>query len=152
MQRWSVSVEGDHALFSCAPWLEGSAAGVLPRIWPGRGMGVSDVDGQGLLAAVAETMKTPRYWIASRQQAGAWQDQPWGVARQDPDDGFVYLTGPCGEPDGSAGYRPTRQLPIALWTLRGLRIRLAVFLRATTVTPPSTRHPASRLAPGAGSR
>lgn len=75
MRRWTVSVDGGLALFSCAPWLEDHTADrVLPRLWPGRGFGVSDTDAPGLAAAVAETMKAPAYWTASHRVGRRWQD------------------------------------------------------------------------------
>ncbi|MBB1154666.1 hypothetical protein H4281_16110 [Amycolatopsis sp. DR6-1] len=134
MQRWSVSVDGSHAIFACAPWLEDHTADrVLPRLWPGRGLGVSDADAAGFAAAIAETMKAPNYWTASHAAARAWQDQPWSPARRDHDDGFVYFAGPCGEPGVAAGYRPAYHLPLALRDLRGLRIRVAAYLRGVRV-------------------
>ncbi|WP_034287997.1 hypothetical protein [Amycolatopsis benzoatilytica] len=134
MQRWSVSVDGFRAIFACAPWLEDPTADrVLPRLWPGRGLGVSDADTAGLAAAVAETMKAPSYWTASHRGGRSWQEQPWSVARRDHDEGFVYFAGPCGEPEPTAGYRPAYHLPLALRDLRGLRIRLAAYLRAARV-------------------
>ncbi|PKV97596.1 hypothetical protein ATK30_8582 [Amycolatopsis echigonensis] len=133
MRRWTVSVDGGLALFRCAPWLEDHTADrVLPRLWPGRGFGVSDTDAPGLAAAVAETMKAPAYWTASHRVGRRWQDQPWAPPRLDPDDRFLYLAGPCGKPDDTAGYRPAYHLPIALPDLRGLPIRLTAHLRAAT--------------------
>ncbi|WP_344854680.1 hypothetical protein [Amycolatopsis ultiminotia] len=133
MRRWSVSIETGVAVFGCAPSIEDhTAARVLPRMWPGRGLGVTGTELSGLLASIAEVMKTPCYWIARREVSGAWDAQPWEPARADPDDDFVYVPGPCGRIDGSAGYRPVYHLPVALADLRGLRIRLGAHLRTGT--------------------
>ncbi|MFD2472887.1 hypothetical protein [Amycolatopsis silviterrae] len=134
MQRWSVSVDGSRAIFACAPWLEDHTADrVLPRLWAGRGLGVSDADAAGFGAAIAEVMKAPSYWIASHAAGRGWQEQPWAVARRDQDDGFVYFAGPCGGDGGVVGYRPAYHLPLALRDLRGLRIRVAAYLRGARV-------------------
>lgn len=134
MQRWSVSIDGPRAIFACAPSLEDPTADrVLPRVWPGRGLGVSGPDVAGFAAAVAETMKAPRYWIASHAAVRGWQDQPWSLARRDHDDGFVYFAGPCGGLEPTAGYQPAYHLPLALPDLRGLRIRLAHYLHTAKI-------------------
>lgn len=129
MQRWSVSVEAGVALFACAPSIEDhTAVRVLPRMWPGRGLGLAGTDVAGLLASVGEVMKTPLYWISRYELLRSWDAEPWTAARQDPDDGFVYVSGPCGQADGSVGYRPVYHLPVALADVRGLRIRLGAHL------------------------
>ncbi|MFF0147462.1 hypothetical protein ATK36_6211 [Amycolatopsis sulphurea] len=133
MQRWSVSIEAGKAVFACAPAVEDhTAARVLPRMWPGHGLGVLGADVPGLLASVGEVMKAPLYWISRYDGARAWDTQPWTVVREDPDDGFVYVGGPCGPADSSVGYRPVYHLPVALTDVRGLRIRLGAYLRAAS--------------------
>ncbi|GAA1033376.1 MULTISPECIES: hypothetical protein [Amycolatopsis] len=131
MRRWAVTIDNDLAAFRCAPRSEGPPdVRVLPRVWPGRGLGVSEADVRGLAAAVAEAMKTPGYWIARRRAGRPWEDQPWGSVHRDAEEGFVYVSGPCGIRGGSAGYRPVSRFPVALQDLRGLRIRLTDCLQA----------------------
>ncbi|WP_406635299.1 hypothetical protein [Amycolatopsis sp. WGS_07] len=135
MRRWAVTIDGDLAVFRCAPRSEEpSAVRVLPRMWPGRGLGVSDADVRGLAAAVAEAMRRPGYWIARRRAGRPWEEQPWGAAHWDAEEGFVYVSGPCGIPGGAVGYRPVYRFPVALRDLRGLRIRLAAYLDASALS------------------
>jgi hypothetical protein len=108
MDRWTVRVDGTEAVFSCAPLVEDhTAARALPRVWAGRGLGVPDVDVPGLVAALSEVMKTPAYW-RSRPPGSHHPGTvlAWSQPRRDPEDGFIYLSGPCGHDTGGAGYRP----------------------------------------------
>ncbi|MFB9927981.1 hypothetical protein ACFORO_19820 [Amycolatopsis halotolerans] len=127
MRDWAVAIDGDLAAFRCASRSEPL---VLPRMWPGRGLGVRDADVRGLAAAVSEAMKTPGYWLARRRAGCPWEEQPWGAAHRDAEEGFVYVPGPCGTPGDAVGYRPACRFPVALRDLRGLRIRLAACLHA----------------------
>ncbi|WP_284748227.1 hypothetical protein [Amycolatopsis sp. RTGN1] len=126
MERWTARVGGAEAIFSCAPLVEDhTAARALPRVWAGRGLGVPAQDLPGLVAALGEVMKTPLYW-RSRQPVA---DAPvWSAPRPDPDDGFVYVAGPCGRLDDTVGYRPVYTFTIALTDMRDLRIRLTAHL------------------------
>jgi hypothetical protein len=133
MERWTVRIDSAEAVFSCAPLVEDhTAARALPRVWSGRGLGVPDVDLPGLIAALGEVMKTPAYWRA-RTPGG---HQPgvtpaWSRPRRDPEDGFVYLSGPCGHDTGGAGYRPVYSFSIGVAAVRDLRIRLTAYHHAS---------------------
>ncbi|MEA5366720.1 hypothetical protein VA596_44815 [Amycolatopsis sp., V23-08] len=128
MERWTVRIDGAEAVFSCAPLVEDhTAARALPRVWAGRGLGVADVDLPGLIAALGEVMKTPAYWHGRTPGTGA----AWSEPRRDPEDGFVYLSGPCGDDTGGAGYRPVYSFAIGVATLRDLRIRLTAYHHGT---------------------
>ncbi|WP_326954091.1 hypothetical protein [Amycolatopsis sp. NBC_01286] len=124
MERWTVRTEGTEAVFSCAPLVEDhTAARALPRVWAGRGLGVSDVDLSGLIAALGEVMKTPAYWWS--RPPGSHHPEAtmtWSQPRRDHDDGFVYLTGPCGYDTVEAGCRPVVSFSIELASVRDLRI------------------------------
>ncbi|WP_410626728.1 hypothetical protein [Amycolatopsis sp. cmx-8-4] len=132
MERWTVRTEGTEAVFSCAPLVEDhTAARALPRVWAGRGLGVSDVDLSGLIASLGEVMKTPAYWWS--RTPGSHHPEAattWSRPRQDHDDGFVYLTGPCGRETGQPGYRPVVSFSIELASVRDLRIRLTAYRHA----------------------
>ncbi|MEV0066229.1 hypothetical protein [Amycolatopsis sp. NPDC050768] len=77
-------------------------------------------------------MKTPLFWRAYRGTARG-PEQLWAEPHRDDEDGFVYLSGPCGETSEVVGYRPVYSFTIALADLRGLRIRLAAYLRDSLV-------------------
>ncbi len=132
MERWTVRVDGTEAVFSCAPLVEDhTAARALPRVWAGRGLGVPDVDLPGLVAALGEVMKTPAYWRSRPPGSHRPGIVPeWSPPRRDPEDGFVYLNGPCGHDTGGAGYRPAYTFTIALSSVRALRIRLTAYQHA----------------------
>jgi hypothetical protein len=150
MERWTVQVDPAEAIFSCAPLVEDhTAARALPRVWAGRGLGVADEDAAGLVAALGEVMKTPFYWQArspARHRPGV--GRVWSLPRRDPEDGFVYLSGPCGQNDGTAGYRPVYTFTIALPAVRDLRIRLTAYRHRDHSPGNTPRHPPSRRMPG----
>ena len=132
MERWTVRIDGTEAVFSCAPLVEDhTAARALPRVWAGRGLGVPDVDLPGLIAALGELMKAPAYW-RSRTPGGhrPGATMTWAQPQRDPEDAFVYVTGPCGHDTGGAGYRPVYSFTIDLASVRDLRIRLTAFRHA----------------------
>jgi hypothetical protein len=131
MRRWTVEVSEDVAIFSGAPQVEDhTAARGLPRVWPGRGLGLPESELQGFTAALAEVMKTHAYWHArSRRPAGSSEADGWSVPRRDDDDGFVYITGPAGQRNGNAGYSPASVFSLDLAGIRGLRIRLTAYLK-----------------------
>ncbi len=129
MERWTARVNGTEAVFSCAPLVEDhTAARALPRVWAGRGLGVPDVDLPGLVAALGEVMKTPAYWrgrTPGGHRPGTVNE--WSLPRRDAEEGFVYVTGPCGEDTGGSGYRPVYGFTITLASVRDLRIRPTAF-------------------------
>jgi hypothetical protein len=133
MQRWTVEVSGEGATFSGAPRVEDhTAACALPRVWAGRGLGLPDDEVPGIASALKEVMKTHAYWTARHRhrgtQAGCGGADDWSVPRRDDNDGFVYITGPCGRWTGDVGYRPAAAFTLWLPTVRGLRIRLMAYL------------------------
>ncbi|WIY06668.1 hypothetical protein QRX60_23500 [Amycolatopsis mongoliensis] len=115
-----MQLDDTDAVFTCAPSVEDhTAARVLPRVWPGRGLGLPKQDIPGFVAALGEVMKTRRYW-QERQAKGT---------RADPDDGFGYVSGPCSRWENTAGYRPVYSFSAPLPDVRGLRIRFSAYLR-----------------------
>ncbi|MEV6902760.1 hypothetical protein [Amycolatopsis sp. NPDC051372] len=133
MRRWTVRLCEDVAVFACTPLVEDhTAARALPRSWDGRGLGLPEHDVAGFAAALGEIMKTPLFWRAYRGAARG-PEQLWAEPHRDDEDGFVYLSGPCGETSEVVGYRPVYSFTLALADLRGLRIRLAAYLRDSLV-------------------
>jgi hypothetical protein len=133
MQRWTVEVSEEGATFSGAPRVEDhTAARALPRVWAGRGLGLPDDEVPGLASALREVMNTHAYWTARHRHGGTQEGRggadDWSVPRRDDDDGFVYITGPCGHWNGDAGYRPAAAFTLWLPDVRGLRIRLVGYL------------------------
>jgi hypothetical protein len=130
-RRWTVEVAGETASFRCAPSVEDhTAVCALPRVWAGRGIGLPEYDLSGFTAVVAEVMKTHAYWAARSRGDGRGIAEQWSMPRRDDDDGFVYVTGPAGHPNGDAGYRPASVFTLALADVRGLRIRLSAYLES----------------------
>ncbi|MGW4488382.1 hypothetical protein ACWEOE_31620 [Amycolatopsis sp. NPDC004368] len=114
--------------------MDRTAAHALPRAWDGRGLGLPQHEVAGFTAALGEIMKTPLFWRAYRGEEKNPVDEnraerKWAEPHTDTEDGFVYLSGPCGEPSDVVGYRPVYSFTIALADLRDLRIRLAAYLR-----------------------
>jgi hypothetical protein len=136
MQRWTVQVCEDEATFSGAPEVEDhTAVQALPRVWAGRGLGLAKDDLHGFTAALAEVMKTHLYqsaWGRHGMRAGGGRGEVWSIPRRDDDDGFVYVSGPCGKWSGQVGYRPAATFTMWLPDVRGLRIRLAAYLASDT--------------------
>ncbi|WP_432850582.1 hypothetical protein ACQPXB_21605 [Amycolatopsis sp. CA-161197] len=128
LRRWTVEVGETDARFTWTPLQVGhTAANTVPRAWDGHGLGVPAHDVPVLNSALKEIMKTPAFWQAYRS-AGRGAAQVWSEPHTDPDDGFVYVTGPCGLPSEVVGYRPVSSFTLDLADLRGLRIRLAAHL------------------------
>ncbi|GAA4523740.1 hypothetical protein [Amycolatopsis samaneae] len=133
MHPWLAEVAGNAATFRRAPEAdEAHPEYRLPRVWSGHGLAMPEADLPGFAVALSEVMKLPDYWIARAElpaprpdDADLWSD-PW----YDVDDEFVYISGPCGQAGAAPGYRPGRAFAIALPHLRGLRIRVAAYLRA----------------------
>jgi len=126
MGLWAVEIQGHEVIFRFSPPAENlTASGELPRVWPGRGLGVLDSSLPGLQAALGEVMKAPAYWrgrMVNRPGPG------WGVPRRDAEDGFVYLTGPAGRPGPAAGYQAVSCFTVAVADVRDLRIRVSGYL------------------------
>jgi hypothetical protein len=136
MQRWTVELTETDALFSYAALAEGQVTPVaLPRVWPGRGLGLPAHELAGFVAALVEIMKTPRFWhawhlLGSRASRGG--ELVWAMAFYDPDDEFVYVGGPCGRRDDSVDYHAVHTFSVALADVRALRIRLTAYLHVAT--------------------
>ncbi|WP_284748257.1 hypothetical protein [Amycolatopsis sp. RTGN1] len=128
MQEWAAEIQGDEVTFRFSPPTEDlTAASELPRVWPGRGLGVLDTSLPGLRAALGEVMKAPAYWhgrAASRPGPG------WAPPHRDGEDGFVYFTGPAGQAAPTAGYRAVLCFTVAVVDVRDLRIRVTGYLAA----------------------
>ncbi|RSM38858.1 hypothetical protein DMA12_31815 [Amycolatopsis balhimycina DSM 5908] len=122
---WTITASGDAATFTHA-----SAGGYwAPRVWSGRGLAIADADLPALDKALGEVLKLPVYWLARsrREDRAAGDAAVWSPPRYDPDDEFVYLTGPCRTDAPAPGYRSVSTFAIDLVHLRGLRIRIAAY-------------------------
>lgn len=93
ISKWTISASDDVAHISHTPVAEYWA----PRVWSGRGLAIAETELADFQKAVGEVMKLPVYWLArarcpSREAGDA---TTWSEPRHDPDDEFVYLSGPC---------------------------------------------------------
>ncbi|WP_410597425.1 hypothetical protein [Amycolatopsis sp. lyj-23] len=114
---WTITASGDTATFTHA-----AAGGYwAPRVWSGRGLAIAEADLPALDKVVGEVLKLPIYWLARarRGDSGAGDAAIWSEPRYDPDDEFVYLTGPCRMDAPAPGYRPAPTFDIDLVHLRG---------------------------------
>ncbi|QYN26447.1 hypothetical protein K1T34_42350 [Amycolatopsis sp. DSM 110486] len=127
MQLWAVTMTAEDAIFTCAAG-DDSEAWSLPRVWPGRGLGLPSAEVPAFTAAVGEVMKTPLYWRARFARPERAHAQAWAAPKVDAEDDFTYVSGPCGRDDQAVGYQPVARVVIALADLRGLRVRLAAHL------------------------
>ncbi|WP_410597437.1 hypothetical protein [Amycolatopsis sp. lyj-23] len=119
MADWTIATSGDTAALTHA------AAGYwAPRTWSGRGVAIAEVDLPAFEKGLGEVLKLPVYWLARARRGDA---AVWSPPRYDPDDEFVYLTGPCRTDTPDPGYRPASTFDIDLVHLRGLRIRIAAY-------------------------
>ncbi|MFF1612346.1 hypothetical protein ACFVYA_31610 [Amycolatopsis sp. NPDC058278] len=127
--NWTITAAGDTASFTHAS----AGAYWAPRVWSGRGLAIAEGDLAAFDKALGEVMKLPVYWLARarRRDANAGEPAVWSQPRYDPEDEFVYLSGPCRTGQPTAGYRPASTFVIDLVHLRGLRIRIAAY-RATS--------------------
>ncbi|MBB5858316.1 hypothetical protein ACFQ05_22100 [Amycolatopsis umgeniensis] len=100
-----------------------------PRVWSGHGLAIAGTDLAGFEKVLGEVMKLPVYWQARARcgDCGAGDAAIWSEPRCDPDDDFVYLSGPCRAGEPTAGYRPVSAFTLDLVNLRGLRIRIAAY-------------------------
>lgn len=131
---WTITASGDTASFTHAATGDYWA----PRVWSGRGLAVAEIDLPALDKVVAEVLKLPVYWLARARRADqrAGDAAVWSAPRYDPDDEFVYLSGPCRAEEPAPGYRPVSNFAIDLVHLRGLRIRIAAYRAAATTVRP----------------
>ncbi|MFB9688804.1 hypothetical protein [Amycolatopsis plumensis] len=126
---WTITASGDTARFAHA-----SAGGYwAPRVWSGRGLAIAGADLADLENALGEVLKLPVYWLARarREDSGAGDAAVWSEPRYDPEDEFVYITGPCRTDEPAPGYRPASAFVVDLVHLRGLRIRIAAYRAAS---------------------
>ena len=124
---WTITASGDTATFTHA------AAGYWsPRVWSGRGLAIAEAELPALDKVLGEVLKLPVYWLARsrRGDSAAGDAAVWSPPRYEPDDEFVYLTGPCRTSAPAAGYRPASTFEVDLVHLRGLRIRIAAYRAA----------------------
>ncbi|MFD9889393.1 hypothetical protein ACFWY9_08630 [Amycolatopsis sp. NPDC059027] len=133
MYPWIAEVAGNAVTFRRAPEADQAHPEYrLPRVWSGHGLAMPEADLPGFAMALAEVMRSPNYW-----NARAAQDDPrvndtelWSEPWYDVDDEFVYISGPCGQAGADPGYRPGRAFAISLPHVRGLRVRVAAYVRA----------------------
>ncbi|MFI5611575.1 hypothetical protein [Amycolatopsis sp. NPDC051903] len=132
-KRWTIRLREDVAAFSCTPpAADHAVAQALPRVWNGRGLGLPAHEVPTFAAALGEIMKQPVFWRAY-SGAGRCRAQRWAEPHVDPEDGFVYVSGPCRDSAETVGYRPVESFTIALANVRGLRIRMAAHLSGRLV-------------------
>lgn len=129
--RWTITSTSDAVTFS---WAADSTEGTSrpgPRAWNKRGFALSETDLPSFTDALAEVMKLPRYWSAraADPDRSAGEASLWSEPHYDSDEDFVYVAGPCVLADDLQGYHPATTFTIALVHVRGLRIRIAAYLR-----------------------
>ncbi|MFI7117374.1 hypothetical protein [Amycolatopsis sp. NPDC049868] len=127
MGRWHADVSAGTVTFGYTPDdAVPNTSYHLPRVWPGRGLAIPAAAVEAFRAALAEVMQRPAYWQA--RTPGHDSAELWSFPWLDPDEEFVFITGPCESVDATVGYRPTRAFTIALADVRGLRIRVNAYL------------------------
>ncbi|MFD5089905.1 hypothetical protein ACFWMR_04850 [Amycolatopsis thailandensis] len=136
MDRWHAGVSAGAVTFGyAADDGEPNAAYHLPRVWPGRGLAISATALESFRAALVEVMKQPSCLRTDiRDDDGS---ELWSVPWLDPDEEFVFITGPCLYGDAAVGYRPAHAFMILLPHLRGLHARVATYFRAGPPGPES---------------
>ncbi|MFK0246386.1 hypothetical protein ACIQUM_16920 [Amycolatopsis azurea] len=130
MDRWHASVSAGAVTFGyAADDTDPNTAYHLPRVWPGRGLAIPSTALESFHAALAEVRKQP----VCRNPAACGDDSTelWSVPWLDPDEEFVFISGPCEHGDPAVGYRPAPAFMIALPHLRGLLVRVTGYLCAT---------------------
>jgi hypothetical protein len=126
MGEWGGEIRDDEVAFRFSlPAEDPNAAVELPRVWPGRGLGVPESSLPGLRAALGEVMKAPACW---RGRAATEAGPGWREPRRDTEDGFVYLAGPAGRAGAAAGYQAVPCFSVAVADIRDLRIRVTAYL------------------------
>jgi hypothetical protein len=120
--HWTIGTSGDTATFTR---LRPAPAG--PRVWSGRGLAMPEADLPTLGKALGEVMKLPVYWSARAraEDRAAGERDVWSAPRHDPADGFVHIAGPCHLP----AEHPGAAFALSLVHVRGLRVRIAAYLR-----------------------
>ncbi|OXM44851.1 hypothetical protein [Amycolatopsis alba] len=122
---WTITASEDFARFTYhlgdGYW--------APRVWNGRGLGIAAADLATFDRALGETLRLPLYWRAraGRGDSSAGDREVWSEPWYEPDDDFVYISGPCRSAGHALGYRPVPAFDIDLVHLRGLRIRVAAY-------------------------
>jgi hypothetical protein len=129
--RWTITQASDAVTFHWTSGRSRTEACDLPRVWDGRGLAVPAADLPGFAEALQEVLKLP---MVPRARAGSHDRETgdsfaWSRVHHDPEDDFLYITGPCGPRSSTPGYRPTATFAIALPQVPGLRLRIAAYLR-----------------------
>ncbi|MFJ7214970.1 hypothetical protein [Amycolatopsis sp. NPDC098790] len=124
---WTIRTSGDEVTFTHVAAPRERQVHDAPRVWGGRGLALHEHDVEAFAKALGEVMKLPAYWRA-RAGRGAPGESVWSEPRHDPDDGFVYINGPCRSVGDHAGYRPTGEFTFDLAAVRELRVRFAAYL------------------------
>ncbi|SMD26551.1 hypothetical protein [Kibdelosporangium aridum] len=121
---WTITVAGDIVSFDYT----GSDRYSVPRVWAGRGLGITQADLPEFVQALA---KVPDYesLVPSQDDRAEGNEPTWSKPRYDPDEAFVYVTGPCQLPVPLPGYAPTSTFTIKLRHVAALRARLTAYLR-----------------------
>ncbi|WP_326949075.1 hypothetical protein OG439_09920 [Amycolatopsis sp. NBC_01307] len=120
--HWTIGTAGDIATFTRVRPAPGG-----PRVWSGRGLALPEADLPTFGKALGEVMKLPVYWSARAraEDRSAGEQDVWSAPRHDPDDGFVHIAGPCHLP----AEQPEAAFTLSLVHVRGLRVRIAAYLR-----------------------
>jgi hypothetical protein len=132
--RWTITQASDAVTFHWTSGRTRPEACDLPRVWDGRGLAVPTADLPGFAEALREVLKPPALPALPQARTGshdrdAADASDWSRVRHDPEDDFLYITGPCGPRSSTPGYRPTATFTIALPHLPGLRLRISAYLR-----------------------
>ncbi|MEU4251421.1 hypothetical protein AB0F15_28805 [Amycolatopsis sp. NPDC026612] len=130
LPQWTIRTSGDQATFTHVAAGRDRDPAATPRVWGGRGLALPEEDLPAFAKALGEVMKLPTYWTA-RARAGRLTldgDPAWSEPRHDPQDGFVYVSGPCDPRHAEPGYRPAGSFTLDLADIRALRVRIAAYL------------------------
>ncbi|OOC00869.1 hypothetical protein B0293_41050 [Amycolatopsis azurea DSM 43854] len=146
MDRWHASVSVGAVTFGyAADDAAPNTAYHLPRVWPGRGLAIPAAALESFHAALAEVRK--QQVCQNSDVCGDDGTELWSVPWPDPDEEFVFITGPCEHGDLTVGYRPAHAFVIALPHLRGLLVRVTGYLCTTLAGAGTGRGSAQGNAP-----
>lgn len=127
---WTITAVGDVLTFT---YTADGRRHSLPRVWDGRGLGITEADLPAFTRALAQV--PPSENVVPSQHDRTEDIRPaWSKPRYDPDESFVYITGPCHLPRPLPGYAQTTTFTIDNRHIPALRARLTAFLRAREQT------------------
>ncbi|CAM3316423.1 hypothetical protein KIPE111705_01780 [Kibdelosporangium persicum] len=127
---WTITAAGDVLTFTYAA--DGRRHS-FPRVWNGRGLGVTEADLPAFTRALAQVPGSENVIPSQDDRTGETRPS-WSQPRYDQDESFVYITGPCHLPRPLPGYAPTSTFTIDIRHIAALRARLTAFLRTREKT------------------